>query len=153
MDDCKHIYDSPVFDGQFISILEVKTVSHPKIRNPAQWVLCNIINKYNTQLEAIDCYENTISVITSDADLQRNIEVSARKWIDYLLPEPQRPAQSKYRVEGSGLLNTNQLMEILQQYCTVVDLAPHTCLDHKKSNTLFANSAIVTVEGSRKPPT
>ena len=149
MNECIHNFDSPVLSGQFVDTLRVNITEHPTIRNPANWVTCNIVNKYKSSLDFVDCYEGLITIITSNETQQRLIMASAKSWIQDLYPKP----VSKYLVEGSGLLNTNQLKEIIQHYAKVIHLAPRTRLDHEKGAPVrFANSAVVTVDDSKELP-
>ena len=149
MIECKHNFDSPAFSGQFVEALRVSLTEHPTIRNPANWVTSNIINKYQASLEFVDCYEGLITIITRDEAQLHVIVASAKRWIQELYPKP----VSKYLVEGSGLLNINQLEEIIKHYAKVIHLAPRTRLDREKGAPVhFANSAVVTIEDSTELP-
>ena len=141
-------FETPLTGGQFIHVIDVKVDNHPHVQNPANWVCCNIINKYNSDLDFIECYENTLSFITSDQKTLERITADANGWIEKLRPKPTR----RYIVEGSGLLNTDQLREIVSTFAPIVQLIPRNRLRHVKRGSKFANSALVSVEGDRELP-
>lgn len=147
MNAIKFSFKTPVTGSQFVRVIDVN-ISHPHVRNPANWVCCNIIKKYDSDLDFIECYDNTITFITSDQTLLERITTDANAWIEKLRPKPQK----RYIVEGIGLLNTDQLMEIVSSFAPIIRVIPRYRLRHVKKGSKFANSAMVSVEGDRGLP-